>query len=103
MEFEAIFQKMENLIYGTIYKETGSNFIKIWNEKLWKYLAYCINGGMTNNLVMLDEILTVNKKLNYFLNPILDKKRGVSSSSDSEEGTSRNSKTKDEGFENYLR
>ena len=66
MEFEAIFQKMENLIYGTIYKETGSNFIKIWNEKLWKYLAYCINGGMTNNLVMLDEILTVNKTFLHF-------------------------------------
>lgn len=63
-DFEQILEEMENLLYATIYKETGQKYINVWKEKIWKFLAFCINGGMTNNLLTYEEIVNINKKLN---------------------------------------
>lgn len=71
-ELEQIFQEMENLLFTSIYRETGQKYCKVWREKLWKFLAYCINGGMTNNLLSLDEFVILNKKLNGHFDELIN-------------------------------
>ncbi len=53
---------MEKLITASSSESSGNVKI-IWENKMWRYLSFCLNGGLTNNLLNLQELINMFKKM----------------------------------------
>ncbi len=58
---------MEKLITASSSESSGNVKI-IWENKMWRYLSYCLNGGLTNNLLNLQEMVNMFKKMSSLYN-----------------------------------
>lgn len=55
-------RRMEKVITASSSESSGNVKI-IWENKMWRYLSYCLNGGLTNNLLNLQEMITMLRKM----------------------------------------
>jgi len=78
MDFENIIRNSEEFFKSNFNNCDKKDYELVFESKLWDFLVYCVDGGMTFNLITLKTIISVYKKkphianLEWVLNKLLN-------------------------------
>lgn len=63
-DVDLVIRNFEKLISTNSNQEYFSRHKPAWEFKIWRYLGYCLNGGLTNDKFNLTDIINIYKNMN---------------------------------------